>query len=788
MDTNPSNEELKAQINHLEGLIQNMGTPVMLFDEAGILLMINNSALLYLKGTAAEYLGRSIESFMPSDSKKFLFRIKDVCKNGKIATYETEFILDTGSLWFLTRYIPVFDQNRKVYAVQTVSIDITDRKKAENALRENQEIFNRFMEHNPIYVFFKDENIRSVHLSRNYEQLLGMPINEILGKTMDEIFPSDLAKSMIADDKHVLEEGKMITVVEEFNGRFYETIKFPIMFDGKPKCLAGYTMDVTEKKRTKEKLEGNVLFLKTLMDTIPSPIFYTDKDLRYLGGNRAWAEGVVGMNIEDVIGRTIYEVCKKMPKEIAEIHKLKDLELINAGGTQIFESRIMCNDEKGRDFIIYKSTYLDSEGNIAGIVGVMLDITEQKRAVEEKTILQKRLQQAQKMESIGTLAGGIAHDFNNILLPIMAFSELAAMKLSTESPIRSDLNQIHKAAGRARGLVHQILTFARQKETERIPIKISTILKETVKLLRSSIPATIDVSYDIDAEEDMVLADPTKINQIIMNLSTNAAHAMEDTGGFLKIILTNENIDSESTKTFSELEHGRYVRLTVKDTGHGILPHLLEKIFEPYFTTKEPGKGTGMGLSIVHGIVKNYGGEITVQSEVNKGTSFHVYLPVIQPDTHVKEKVKDVGPLQMGIEHILAVDDMKVSLDTLQSMLEWLGYKVTGRTSSIEALEAFKNHPEGFDLVITDQTMPNMTGKTLIEEMMVIRPDIPYILCTGFSEQIDEKKAKEIGISAFIMKPIVIDQLARIIRDVLDKNESSLNSFNKHIDVTINSQ
>lgn len=769
MKNNPTYDELKEKVIHLESLIENMGTPVMLFNEAGTLLMINNSSAAYLGGRPEDYLGRSIESFIPGDSKTYLRRLRDVYKSGKITNYETELVLSSGPRWFLTSYIPVFDQDGKAYAVQTVSIDVTDRKKAENELKENQEIFNRFMEHNPIYVFFKDENIRSIHLSKNYEKMLGMPLEKILGKTMDEIFPSDLAKSMISDDKHILEERKLITVVEELNGRFYETIKFPIMFDGKPKYLAGYTMDITEQKKTKEKLESNILFLKTLLDTIPSPIFYTDKDLRCLGGNRAWYEGIIGMDIEDIIGHTIDEICKKAPKEVAEQHKQKDLELINTGGTQIFESKIICNDAIGRDFVIYKSTYPDPEDKIAGIVAVLLDITERKQAAEEKIMLQQRLQQAQKMESIGTLAGGIAHDFNNILLPIFGFSELATMKLPPDSPIRSDLNKICKSAERARDLVRQILTFARQRETERIPIKISSILKETVNLLRSSIPTTIDISCNIDLEQDMVLADPTQINQIIMNLSTNAVHAMEDTGGTLEIILTNENINSESAKIFTELEPGQYVKLTVKDTGHGILPQLIEKIFEPYFTTKAIGKGTGMGLSIIHGIVKNYGGEIIVQSEVNKGTSFHVYLPIVKVDTYLPERVNDSGPVLTGTERILVVDDMKISLDTIRSMLEFLGYKVTGRTSSIEALEAFKNNPKGFDLVITDQTMPNMTGKTLIKEMMAIRPDIPFILCTGFSEQIDEKRAKAIGISAFIMKPIVMEQLAKIIRSVLDK-------------------
>lgn len=756
-----------------------------------------------------------------------------------------------------------------------------------------EEIFDQFMEHNPIYVFFKDENIRPIRLSRNYEHMLGMPIDEILGKTMDEIFPSDLAKSMTEDDKHVLKEGKIITVEEEFNGRFYETIKFPIFIEGKAKYLAGYTIDITERKlgqkalqeseekfRTlidqaadmllvydiggnildvnskaiyeygysreelmdmnrsdldpdymdretgrefwvhfnmnkpyrfetrqkrkdgtifpveasvtrvmigdrpclmglyrdiseqesaKEKLESNIVFLKTLLDTIPNPIFYKDIEGRYMGGNRAFAEGILGIKTEEIIGHTAYELPIQISKQDADEHSFKNLALINTGGTQIYESKIKCNDHKNRDFIFYKSTFPNAEGDIAGIVGVMSDITDLKRGEEEKALLQQRLQQSQKMESIGTLAGGIAHDFNNILFPILAHSELAMMRLPSDSPVQQNIQQIHNAAERAKDLVRQILTFAKKQKDERIPIKISSILKETVKLLRSSIPSTISIRCEINVDHDIILADPTQINQIIMNLSTNAVHAMEEQGGSLEIIVSNEYLDSESAKNFIELDSGRYVKLSVTDTGHGILPELIDKIFEPYFTTKGPGKGTGMGLSIVHGIVKKHGGEITVQSKVNHGTTFHVYLPSIEADSNVLEVIQDSDQFPTGVEQILIVDDEKITVDTIQSMLEWLGYKVTSRTSSIEALEAFRYNPKGFDLVITDQTMPNMTGKNLAKELMSIRQDIPIILCTGFSEQIDERRAKEMGIRAFIMKPIVMGQIAKIIREVLDK-------------------
>lgn len=413
------------------------------------------------------------------------------------------------------------------------------------------------------------------------------------------------------------------------------------------------------------------------------------------------------------------------------------------------------------DCLLTLSVRKANDRDILGYQGIIRDVTHQKA-------LEMQLQQAKKMESIGTLAGGIAHDFNNILSPIMLHSEMVMDDLAPDDPLKQDIKEIYKAAGRARDLVKQILTFARKRSEEKMVLKSSLMVKEAIKFLRSTIPTTIDIQYNNKAEQDTVLADPTQLNQIVMNLCTNAAYAMREQGGLLEVILENEDISAEKTNGFFNLKPARYLRLSVRDSGTGISPDIIDRIFEPYFTTKRFGEGTGLGLATIHGIVKNYGGYIKVESEVGKGTTFYVYLPSIDAeDSYVDENKTEIPK---GKERILFVDDEKPAVDSMQKMLEKLGYKVTAKTNSIEALEVFGNDPGVFDLVITDMTMPNMTGKELARELKTLRPDIPIILCTGFSDQIDEKMAKKMGIAAFMMKPINTSKIAYSIREVLEKN------------------
>jgi len=408
----------------------------------------------------------------------------------------------------------------------------------------------------------------------------------------------------------------------------------------------------------------------------------------------------------------------------------------------------------------------DSQDNLLYLVALAQDITEHKKQAEKNRQLEAQLQQAQKMEAIGTCAGGIAHDFNNILALILGYATLAKQASASPPKCETHIEKILAASNRAKALITQILTYCRQTTVERVPIQLEPLFKEILKMLRSSLPTTIKMHNELDPNCRFVLADPTQAHQILMNLCTNAGHAMEETGGILKTTLRNVTLEKASSEFVLNLEPGEYVELIVSDTGCGISSDILDRIFEPYFTTKGPGKGTGMGLSIIHGIVTSYGGAITVESEPAQGTTFHVFFPAIEQKELPCAEVTEVVPL--GNERILFIDDEILLTEITQELLEPLGYRVTTRQSSLEALETFRKHPENFDLIITDQTMPDMTGTELATQMLQLRPDIPIILCTGYSSMLNEKKAKALGIREFVLKPVGQDTIARLIRKVLD--------------------
>jgi len=511
--------------------------------------------------------------------------------------------------------------------------------------------------------------------------------------------------------------------------------------------------ETEERKRAEEKIRESEARYRGLFEDSRDAIDLVTEEGRFIDINQA------GL---DLFGYTREEV---MRMNISELYVYPDdrsrfqQEIDRKGYVRDYELILQNKDRTEMDCLVTVTAKRADDGSITRYQSIIRDVTEYKE-------LEKQVRQAQKMEAIGTLAGGIAHDFNNILSAIVGYTEISQIKLPENSDVHADLDEVLKASNRATDLVQQILTFSRQTEQEMKPVQVKMIAEEVLKLLRASLPTTIEIRRKIKSDS-IVVGDPTQIHQILMNLCTNAGHAMQENDGILEVGLVNVELDSDRTVNHPDLKPGPYLKLTVSDTGHGMPPDVLNKIFDPFFTTKEKGVGTGMGLSVVHGIVESFGGGIHASSEPGKGSSFEVFLPAVERSFEPEIKTKKTIP--KGTERILYVDDEHVLIASGKTLLEALGYKVKIKTSSIEALELFKEKPDEFDIIITDMTMPHMTGDELAEALISIRSDIPVILCTGFSTKVTEEKAQNIGIRALVMKPVAIHEMANTIRSVLDE-------------------
>ncbi len=525
-------------------------------------------------------------------------------------------------------------------------------------------------------------------------------------------------------------------------------------------------LEVTERKKVEKNLKANESFLNSVIENIPNMIFVKEaEELRYVRINKT-GEELLGYATKDFVGRNDYDF---FPKKEADFFTQKDREVLrNKIMVDIPEETVQTRDKGSRILHTKKIPILNEQGKPEFLLGISEDITEHQQAADEKKVLAAKLRQAQKMESIGTLAGGIAHDFNNILTAIYGYAELAQMEITRPEKAEKYIKEILQGAGRAKELVNQILTFSRKGERTLKPLHVQTIIKETFKLLRSTLPTTIEINQDINPDCEPVLADPTEIHQVIMNLCTNAYHAMRATGGILSVSVQPVHLDDHTFSTTLHLQPGSYLKIEIQDTGEGMPERVLGRIFEPYYTTKEQGEGTGLGLAVAHGIITGLHGDITVSSTLGKGTTFTLYLPTVA--SSAQQAVESTPePLPAGSERILIVDDDEAIIHMEQQMLSSLGYTVTPFTDSEKCLKFFQEHPEEFDVIITDMTMPGMTGDTFAKEVLKIRPDMPIILCTGFSDRIDEKKAKAIGIGEYVMKPILMKDLAGAVHRVLEQ-------------------
>ena len=523
--------------------------------------------------------------------------------------------------------------------------------------------------------------------------------------------------------------------------------------------ISGLELKVAELEEAEQAIRSSEEYFRALIENAQDIITVLDADGTIRFESPA-VESVSGYKPEELVGQNVFDYVH--PEDRGNVLERFHQSLQEAGSVQRAELRFKHRDGTWRYLEAIGQNLLHNPMVRGGVVNSR-DITERKR-------LEEQFHQSQKMEAIGTLAGGIAHDFNNILASIMGYTELAILDVETNTEIHEYLQGVMVAGNRAKDLVRQILAFSRQTEKDLRPLRLEFVLTEVFKLLRASLPATIEIQHQVNSKS-LVLADATQIHQLIMNLCANAAYAMEQNGGTLTVALNDVQLETELAQRTSNVAPGSYVRLTVSDTGHGIPPEIMDRIFDPFFTTKEKGKGTGIGLSAVHGIVKSHRGEITVSSEPGKGCAFNVFLPRIEKAPIENDAVEDTK--SAGDETILFVDDEQAIVKIGIEMLTRLGYQVNACTGSTEALELFNRQPEKFDLVICDMTMPQMTGEELAGKLRDIRPDIPIILCTGYSTKISELSAKNMGIDAFLLKPLTMSQIGSVIRKVLDQTDGS---------------
>jgi len=526
------------------------------------------------------------------------------------------------------------------------------------------------------------------------------------------------------------------------------------------KSYQALQLELAKRQVAEESLRKSEVMFRTIADFTFDWEYWLGPDGRYFY-NSPSCERITGYQVEDFFSD---------PNLLEKITHVEDRQKIarhlqeerESGEPHNLNFRILTRDGEERWIAHVCQPVYSPTGHNLGLRASNRDVTQQKQAEEEKAKLESQRRQTQKIEALGTLAGGIAHDFNNILSPIVMYTEIAMRDFPVDSPTRSYLDQVLKSSKRASDLVSQILSFTRQTERQRIFMQMGPIVKESLKLLRASFPSTIDLRQNIGADPDWVLADPTEVYRVVMNLCTNAAYALGDKRGLLEVVLDNVELTEGLLAFGIEIKPGPYVRLSIHDSGPGIPPAIIERIFEPYFTTKEKGQGTGLGLAVVHGIVKLCEGGITVASEPGRGTTFEVFFPVMRAEEFMEPEV--AGDMPRGRESILVVDDEEDIAVSAKILLEQLGYRVTALTDSGEALEAFRAQPDDFDLVLADQTMPHLSGLELAGELLKMRPGLPIIIWTGYSETLTLEKARALGIRELLAKPLVPRQLAESVR------------------------
>ena len=764
---------------------ENTGDVIWQYDlNAGRYAYISPSIRRILGYAPEEIVGQSMGRFLSDESRRYVKkRLPEIIaalaagdESARVTSHNLELLHKDGSIVHTEVVATLLeDAESRACALVGVSRDITEKLHAEEVLRESEAKYRLISENtgDVIWQYNLDAD-RFVYVSPSSQQLTGYVAEECQGQTMEAFITPESMQyvrkalpkfimALTAGDESARVSTHQVDMLRKDGSVVHSEVVTTLLQneEGRVCGLVGVSRDITEQLRAEEALRESERRFRALFDAMMEGVaqhemVYDERgmpvDYRFVSTNPAF-EKHTGLKSEEVIG----QLGSKIFGLGKAAHLQRFARVASSGRPDSFETY---SPHLDRHFDI--SVTSPKQGSF---VTVFENITERKHAEEERKALEARLAHAQKLEAIGTLAGGIAHDFNNILQPMMGYTEMALNELSPSNPLRDNLAQVLNASLRAKDLVRQILTISRStQEQPRTPIDISSIIKEALKLLRSSLPTSIEIRQNI--RNGVALADATQIHQMLMNLCTNAAHAMDDKG-VLEVSLSPVDLSESdlAAQHIVDLKPGPYLKLSVSDTGTGMDKATLEHIFDPYFTTKEVGKGSGLGLAVVHGIVKRHEGAITVRSEPGKGTTFCVYIPRIEAAAEIP--VETPHEASTGTERILLLDDDPVIVEMGTAILGQLGYKVTAETDSFHALELFSAGPDEFDLIITDYTMPNLTGMDFIKEVRRIRPGMPVMLCTGFSEKVTPETIKDLGIE-LLMKPYGVRQISEVVRRVLD--------------------
>jgi len=785
-----SDEALKFSEERYRRLVDVSPDGVFIVQD-GRITFVNPAGLRVLGATTEEQVvGHLVFDFVREDEHSMLMsRLQEVLRGERAAGFVERTYHRADGVAVDIEVAATLYPDPNGPAVQILVRDVTQRKRAEAALRESEERFRQIAETiDEVFWSTTPDKNRMLYVSPAYENIWGRPCAELYAN------PRQWLAAIHPDDRDAVIHAAL---TKQANGKYDEEYRI-LRPDGTVRWIrdrafplrneldeiyrvVGLAEDITGRKRVEEEIralseqlearvvertaqlrEANAALRKAdarqraLLDAIPDLVFRVHRDGTYLdfsaprGGLLHPPVSTIGSNLG----------ASDLPEHVRDGLMTAIRHAVESGAPVSFEYELVVGDRQ----CTFDARLAPSGAD--EVVATVRDITERRHAEVHRERLEQQLRQSQKMEAIGTLAGGIAHDFNNILTAIIGYAELLRAQLRGQQTAEDRLAEIAKAGARAKDLVSQILTFSHRQERTRVPTALGSTVNEALSLLRAAIPTSVAIEAEVEAEMPPVMADATQIHQIVMNLAANAAAAIGKGPGTLRVTCGAVTLDEEASSVHPDLYPGSWVRLDVADSGCGIPAEMLDRIFDPFFTTKGPGEGTGLGLSVVHGIVKAHEGAILVESRFGAGTTFHIYFPALTSPVDVAPRSGGAVAAGRG-EHVLCVDDEPAIVELLRAQLEALGYRVSAHVSPIEALADFVSRPLDFDVLVTDLTMPGMSGAELAERFLRVRPDMPVVMATGYGHVIGEDRVRELGLRRVLLKPFSMSVLDEAIQEVL---------------------